>query len=119
MLNGLRVTNLTKFQFQQNADQPMNVVYQFTGSPIFDLEQSVPDDIHSPNSYPIKVHVGETILVTFRNRPLSKLKEILVGLEVNASKPIIRLVMAWDPPEELVDALVKSGVEVVLDHASV
>lgn len=119
MLNGLRVTNLTKFQLHIKPPSPMQVVYQFAGAPIFTLEQNVPDDIHSPRSYPLKFHVGEEITVTFVGRPLSYFSEILVGLEVNAAKPIIRLAMSWEPPEELVEALVKTGVEVVINHALV
>jgi len=123
MLNGNPITNLAQFQVRIKPPEPVLVHYVLVGHPNFVLSKA-PDDALSNSAFPLRFHFGEDpsdFIATYKSRPFGGITEILIEVEHSAAKPIIRLTFKEEvaPPQEVRDWLVKLGVEVVVDHATV
>jgi hypothetical protein len=121
MLNGRQINNLSQFQVLIKPPAPVLVHYVLVGFPTFTFADA-PDDALSNNAFPLRFNIGdnpEENITTFKSRPFGGMTEIMIEAEAAAAKPIIRLTFdkRIAPPQELLDALVKLGVEVVVDHA--
>ena len=124
MLNGQVITNLVQFQVKAvPPPTPLLVHYVLAAWPTFQFG-APPDDALSNNAFPLRFHFGnnaEETIYTYKSRPFGGITETIIEFEHCAAKPIIRLTFkkAVAPPQEVLDELVKLGVEVVIDHAAV
>jgi hypothetical protein len=124
MLHGHVISNIVQFQARLKSPNPVLVHYVLAGSPAF-VFADAPEDALSNSAFPLRFNIGSSldeVIVTYKSRPFGGLTEIMLEADLNAAKPIIRLTFDERlklPPQELRDALVKLGVEVVVDHANV
>jgi hypothetical protein len=118
LLNGLRLEQLTEFELHAGVDQPLVTYYGVIGA--FPNKQSdAPENTMSNKAYPLRISVGanaDDVLVIYMSRPIGLLKEIYVRLFMHEGKPkrILRLT-TYKMPDELRDALLNLGVEVIIE----
>jgi hypothetical protein len=84
------------------------------------VHKIVPPDALSHTQYPLRIYAGpredrQEVDVYLHGRPLSRLKSIKLLLSSDQKRQV-QIVFTHDYPQEVVDALVTLGVEVIVDH---